>query len=167
MIEPNKRVANDPRPERRGRRVIKAHTICNSCMSSIVRSNKMAEPIVVYQCTHQYHSSCLTEKQRELGYKKCPICLKQSYMPIREEREKLEQRQRKRTGRRPTSVRQAAAQHEAGASGDESDSGSGASTSVSSQEGRRPGGSHLRRDPLGGVPGQEHGKPSNAKDGAV
>ena len=55
-------------------------------------------------------------------------------MPIREEREKLEQRQRKRTGRRPSSVRQAAAQHEAGASGDESDSGSGASTGVSSQE---------------------------------
>ena len=55
MIEPNKRVANDPRPERRGRRVTKAHTICNACMSSIVRSNKMAEPIVVYQCTHQYH----------------------------------------------------------------------------------------------------------------
>ena len=100
MIEPNKRYAENVRG-REGRRIIKAHTICNQCMSSIVRHGKMAEPLIIYQCAHQFHSSCLTEKQKELGNKKCPICLKHSYLAIREEREKLEQRQRKRTGRRP------------------------------------------------------------------
>lgn len=61
----------------------------------------MAEPIVIFQCNHQYHSACLSEKQREIGTKKCPICIKQNYMAIREERDKIELRQRKRTGRRP------------------------------------------------------------------
>ena len=90
MVEPNKRFAPNPRPG--GRRLIKAHTICNTCMSSIVRNTKMAEPIVIFQCNHQFHSACLSEKQRELGTKKCPICVKQNYMAIREERDKIEQR---------------------------------------------------------------------------
>ena len=72
--------------------MIKAHTICNQCLSSIVRSGKQVEPIWIYFCMHQFHESCLTGKQKELGVKKCPICLKQSYMAIREEREKIEQR---------------------------------------------------------------------------
>ena len=92
LIEPNKRYAENVRG-REGRRIIKAHTICNQCLSSIVRQKgKMAEPLVIFQCAHQYHSSCLTEKQKELNTKKCPICLKHSYMAVREEREKLEQR---------------------------------------------------------------------------
>lgn len=89
LVEPNKRYAEGVRGQH-GRRIIKAHTICNYCMSSIVRKSKMAESIVIYQCNHQYHSSCLTEKQKQIGKKNCPICLKHSYQAIREEREKLE-----------------------------------------------------------------------------
>ena len=50
MVEPNKRFAPNPRPG--GRRLIKAHTICNLCMVSIVRGTKQIEPIVIYQCNH-------------------------------------------------------------------------------------------------------------------
>ena len=88
-MEPHKRYVEGMRGQH-GRRIIKAHTICNHCMSSIVRKHKLAESIVIYQCNHQYHASCLSEKQREQGAKKCPICLKHSYMAIREERDKLE-----------------------------------------------------------------------------
>ena len=85
----------------------------------------MPEPVVIFQCNHQYHSACLSEKQREIGTKKCPICIKQNYMAIREERDKIEQRQRKRTGRRPgrTSSVSSAQVDDAAATDDESGHG--------------------------------------------
>lgn len=61
LIEPNKRYVENIRGQH-GRRIIKAHTICNQCMGSIVRNQKMSEPILIYYCNHQYHTSCLTEK---------------------------------------------------------------------------------------------------------
>ena len=60
MIEPTKRFA--PNPRNPGRRLIKAHTICNQCMSSIVRNPKMPESVIIYQCNHQFHKSCLDAK---------------------------------------------------------------------------------------------------------
>jgi len=51
VIEPNKRYAEGVRGQH-GRRIIKKHTICNQCMSSIVRKSKMAESLVVFNCNH-------------------------------------------------------------------------------------------------------------------
>jgi len=51
VVEPQKRYVEGVRGQH-GRRIIKAHTICNHCMSSIVRKAKLSEAIVIYQCNH-------------------------------------------------------------------------------------------------------------------
>ena len=89
MIEPNKRYEIIERDEKKFRQ-IKYRTICHKCWNSIVRPAKIAEPVVVYGCRHQYHASCLGEKLKDNGNKKCPICLTFNYMAVREEKEKLE-----------------------------------------------------------------------------
>lgn len=72
-----------------GKRKIKGNTICNECLNSVVMTAGV-QPVVVYACSHQFHSSCLSAKQGLTGSKKCPICLKIDYVAIREE---MEQRQ--------------------------------------------------------------------------
>jgi len=46
LIEPNKRLIASKRQP--GKRTIKGNTICNQCLTSIVRTPKMAEPLIIF-----------------------------------------------------------------------------------------------------------------------
>ena len=69
---------------------IKGNSICNCCTRTINDPRHELDTLVVYQCAHQFHSSCLTELQKATGYNRCPPCMDMNYIAIREERERSE-----------------------------------------------------------------------------
>ena len=69
-------------------------SICCLCIGSITSKPH----IVIYSCGHEFHLTCLRAKQIENESNKCPLCLKIDYQAIREEIEKLMEKQlRKKT----------------------------------------------------------------------
>ena len=90
-LEPNKRLVKSKLPGNSKKRKIKGNTICNLCKNSIVMSVGVT-PIVIFQCSHQFHRNCLSGKQ------KCPLCMKLNFDAIREEME-LERQMRSKNQR--------------------------------------------------------------------